>query len=290
MRLVKDLKGSGKNLVISPVYNEEENLEKYYSWLREHYQGDVLFINDGSIDNSADLIKSFKGSGIFIINHPERSGYGAAQMSAFKFACENGYFSLISVDSDLQHNPVHIRGMLDALNECEVVLGSRYLKKHDASNIPRDRFVINRYITAVLKNAYSVNITDPFCGMRAYRTSFLKKLKLDEKSYGFALEILMQIIKSGLEFREYPIDMIYFDEKRMFHDGLNDPAKRLKHYMNIIYHDFDNCGEFCKILSGIRKDAEIPLPEYSPEYVMQICPCDCKKKRDLKQKESINVP
>ncbi|RKY34590.1 MAG: hypothetical protein DRP80_04555 [Candidatus Omnitrophota bacterium] len=63
-----------ESLVIIPLYNEEKNLIKLYSLLRSFYSGDVLFVDDGSVDKSRLILSEFKSSNTFIISHRERKG------------------------------------------------------------------------------------------------------------------------------------------------------------------------------------------------------------------------
>jgi hypothetical protein len=86
--------------------------------------------------------------------------------------------------------------------------------------------MLKRYIGAVF--------SDPFCGFRGYRTSYLAGIRLREQSYGICLEMLMEIIRRGADYCEIPVACIYVDGSRRFHDGLNDPVKRLDYYKKIV--------------------------------------------------------
>lgn len=224
-----------KTLVICPVFNEQDAIEKFYFNLRENYSGDVLFVDDGSIDKSVDFLNRISLKNTFLIKHPKRRGYGAALISGINFSREKNYKKIITIDADLQHNPEHITRFLVELEEFDVVLGSRYAKKGVIADVPPDRFHINRHIAGLFELLFGVKFTDPFCGFRGYRNSFLDKICLKEHSYGFALEILLEIIRTGTFFMEIPVELIYLDSTRRFLDGLDDPKKRLNYYLEIIY-------------------------------------------------------
>jgi glycosyltransferase involved in cell wall biosynthesis len=223
-----------ENLIICPVYNEEDTIREFYQDLRGYYYQDVLFVDDGSTDKSKVYLSEIKNKNTFIVRHLKRFGYGVALASGFKFALEKKYKRIVTIDVDLQHNPQCIGLFLRALIEYEVVLGSRYIRIDNYLNIPRDRLLINRYVSRLLKLLFSVHFTDPFCGYRGYRESFLRRICIKEKSYGLGLEIILEIIRLKSTFTEVPIEAIYFNKMRKFLDGLNNPRRRLLYYLEIV--------------------------------------------------------
>jgi len=223
-----------KNLVICPVYNEEKTIEKFYPWLRNYYFEDVIFIDDGSSDKSKNFLCKIKNKNTFLIRHPQRKGYGASLISGFKFGLEEDYKKIVTIDADLQHNPYHLKKIFQQLNEYEVVLGSRYIRIDKFLDVPRQRLIVNRYISKLIKNLFSVSFSDPFCGYRGYTSSFLKRVFLKEESYGLSLEILLELIRLRVPFKEISVEAIYFDFSRKFLDGLNNPKMRLLYYLDII--------------------------------------------------------
>jgi dolichol-phosphate mannosyltransferase len=221
-------------LVICPVYNEARSIAEFWESLRLHYRDDVLFVNDGSTDESRDFLCRLKPARTFTIHHPRRRGYGAALISGFRFALDKGYKRIVTIDADLQHPPTHIRDFFNQLQEWEVILGSRYIKISKTLDIPHTRLVINRYIAGLISVLFYAELTDPFCGFRGYRDSFLRKANFKETSYGIGLEILLEIIRTKTAFKEIPVEAIYFKDSRRFLDGLDDPSKRLRYYLEVI--------------------------------------------------------
>lgn len=225
-----------ESIVICPVYNEEKTIQDFSSQLRKYYSGDVLFIDDGSNDRTGEFLYKVKGKDEFIIHHPNRFGYGAALISGLNFSKDNSYRKIITIDADLQHNPKNIPLFLKELEGFDVVLGSRYIKKiRKEVNVPVERFRINRHISSLMNMLFGIVFTDPFCGFRGYRESFLKKAVFKEHGYGFALDVILEMIRTRILFKEIPVEIIYNDTARKFLDGMDDPEKRLNYYLEIVY-------------------------------------------------------
>jgi dolichol-phosphate mannosyltransferase len=230
-------------VVVCPVYNESSHLAAFLERFREHCSLDALFINDGSVDGSECIIESAASSmdgRIEILNHTTRRGYGAALKTGFEVALCRGFKKVITIDADLQHRPEDIGAFLAALDRFDVVLGTRYMRSVETFRPPRSRYLINRYISRMIEKFSGVAFSDPFCGFRAYRSSFLRRIRLEEQSYGICLEMLLEIIRVQSGYSELPIELIYVDSTRVFLDGLDDPLKRLDYYRNVIRRRFDS--------------------------------------------------
>jgi dolichol-phosphate mannosyltransferase len=230
-------------IVVCPVYNEQKYLDRFYSQLKIHYPGDVVFIDDGSTDRGIEILRKSMGDEerdrMHILTHDSRHGYGLALMSGFRYALGKTYKKIITIDADLQHQPEDIHRFIAKLDTHAVVLGSRYLQNPSPPHVPKARLIINRYISSFLgeffsRDGFVMKLTDSFCGFRGYRRNFLYNARLTEKSYGIALEILFEILRLKVEATEITVKPIYFDDSRIFRDDLNDPYKRLNYYKEII--------------------------------------------------------
>jgi len=226
-----------KTLILCPVHNESGTLTRFIRRLYERTEASVLFIDDGSTDNSARIIwdeSKNMGERVHLLRHPVRRGYGAALISGFQTALQCGCENIITIDTDLQHQPEDIHRFERALEYSEVALGTRYSESSTIQNVPRSRYLINRYICGLFRKRFEVCFSDPFCGFRGYRRSFLKNITLFEQSYGICLEVLLEMIRTGASYDEIPVDMIYLDEGRQFMDGLDNPLMRLDYYRDVI--------------------------------------------------------
>src|SRR5215471_11653334 len=160
-----------KTLTAIPVYNEERHLEAVLSEVRR-YSPEILVVNDGSTDGTAKMLAAQPD--IAVVTHPQNQGYGAALISAFRYALEVGADVLVTMDCDGQHEPARIPVLLEAIHDADIVSGSRYLRDfRQDNNAPQDRRAINGIITEELNARFGLGLTDSFCGFKAYRRQAL---------------------------------------------------------------------------------------------------------------------
>jgi glycosyltransferase involved in cell wall biosynthesis len=221
-------------LTALPVYNEAEHVSAVLDEVRR-YSPDVLVVDDGSTDGTAELLAA--RDDIRIVTHKHNQGYGAALSSAFRYAQRFVYDVVVTIDCDGQHEPQRIPRFVAACQggNVDIVSGSRYLKKYDGdSEPPAQRRWINMQVTAELNRRFGLALTDAFCGFKAYRVEALKGLRITEKGYGMPLELWVQAARAGLRVVELPVPLIYLDEKRSFGGVLDDAATRLQYYHLVI--------------------------------------------------------
>lgn len=231
------------NLIIIPVFNEEKHIEGVIKKVRENSDSDILIINDGSTDKSLEIINSITpplnirgGWGeLKIITHAENQGYGKSLIDGFNFAISNNYRLAVTMDCDEQHEPHMVSTFLEEVKNFDIVSGSRYLKEYSTNNPPPlDRKKINEKITKIINRITNYNLTDSFCGFKAYKVDSLKKLKLTEWGYGMPLQLWIQAWQKNLSIKELPVERIYKNLGRSFGAELDDPEKRLAYYKRII--------------------------------------------------------
>ncbi len=218
-----------------PMYNEEQTLEGVLRAVRRYApEADILVVDDGSTDRSSEILARFPE--VRVIRHPENRGYGASLITGFRYALEHGYDVVVTMDCDEQHEPYLIPDLLEALEGADIVSGSRYLPGSSrGQDPPPDRLRINREITAEVNRLTGLGITDAFCGFKAYRAEALRRLELDEPSYGMPLQVWVQAAALGLRVREIPIGRIYKNPARRFWGGLEDPEVRLRYYREVLH-------------------------------------------------------
>jgi dolichol-phosphate mannosyltransferase len=215
-------------LTALPIYNEVGHAGDVLDQVLR-YSRDVLVVDDGSTDGTADLLR--RRGDVRVITHSHNLGYGAALKTAFDRALAEGYEVVVTIDCDGQHEPQRIPRFVAACRGVDIVSGSRYLKQYPGDSLPPpERRWVNQRVTAEINRLLGYNLTDAFCGFKAYRTSGLAHLRLTETGYGMPLELWVQAAHAGLKVIELPVPLIYLDEKRSFGGVLDDAATRLEYY------------------------------------------------------------
>ncbi len=219
-------------LTALPVYNERNYVEAAVGGALS-YSEEVLVVDDGSTDGTSQLLAA--RNDIHLISHRHNRGYGAALRSAFQFATRGGYEILVTIDCDGQHQPQLIPRFVETAASFDVVSGSRYLREFPGDNAPpEDRRRVNEQITAELNRRLGLNLTDAFCGFKAYRVEALKGVELTEDGYAMPLEFWVRAAERGLRITELPVPRIYLDAARSFGGSLDDTERRLDVYHRVL--------------------------------------------------------
>jgi dolichol-phosphate mannosyltransferase len=219
-------------LTALPVYNEVAHAGEVLDKVLK-YSPDVLVVDDGSTDGTTELLAA--RSDIIHVRHEPNQGYGAALRTAFEYSLHHKYDVLVTIDCDGQHEPQRIPEFVAAADQAQLVSGSRYLQIFDDQSIPpADRRRINMQITAELNERLGLNLTDAFCGFKAYRCQALAALEITETGYAMPLEVWVQAARAGLSILELPVPLIYLDEERSFGGALDDAARRLQYYHEVL--------------------------------------------------------
>jgi len=223
-----------RSLTALPVYNEVNSVDAVLNEVA-NYSEHVLVVDDGSTDGTSEILG--RRDDILVELHPVNRGYGAALATAFQYALQNNYDTLVTIDCDGQHEPQRIPHFVDVCSnkDVDIVSGSRYLKKYDHdSSPPAQRRLINQVITGEINEQLCLNLTDAFCGFKAYRVPALRDLVLTEPGYAMPLELWVQAAACDLTIVEIPVPLIYLDEKRSFGGVLDDGETRLKYYREVL--------------------------------------------------------
>jgi dolichol-phosphate mannosyltransferase len=222
-------------VVLIPVYNEESHLSGLLHKLREVYQGDVLFVDDGSCDRSVEVLDAHGDSRIRVLRQPTNRGYGATLIRGFEEVQRCGYDFVVTMDSDGQHRPDWLEDFFRTVQDWDVVSGSRYLGNFaENQSAPADRQRINQHVTATINQITGFGLTDSFCGFKAYRVAALRMLELRESGYSMPLQFWIQAKHFGLRVTELPVSRIYDDPNRSFGAELDNPEVRLRYYLETI--------------------------------------------------------
>jgi len=232
-------------LTALPVYNEVKHVRAVVDEVRR-YSPNVLLVDDGSTDGTSELLDSpeFRSlAGVHVERHPKNRGYGAALRTAFDYARREGYELVVTIDCDGQHQPQRIPKFVEAAAGYDIVSGSRYLEKFPGNSAaPPERRKINEQLTAELNRRLGLQLTDAFCGFKAYRVAALDKLQVNEAGYAMPLELWVQAAHEKLRIREIPVPRVYLDENRSFGASLDDGWTRLEYYHLVLDRSFARIG------------------------------------------------
>jgi len=223
---------SDRWLAALPVYNEANSVNQVLDLVVQHAEN-ILVVDDGSTDGTAEQLS--QRADISVVRHPVNRGYGAALNTAFQFAIDNDFDVIVTLDCDGQHEPQRIPRFVSAARSADIVSGSRYLKTYPGDTAPPpQRLFVNRQITRQLNQQLGLQLTDAFCGFKAYRVDALKKLKITEFGYAMPLQLWVQAAMKGLTIIEIPVPLIYLDLSRSFGGQLDQAEVRLKYYNEVI--------------------------------------------------------
>lgn len=202
-----------ENLVIIPTYNEKENIEKIIRYVFNlPMQFDILIIEDGSPDGTADIVKRLMQEfpdKLHIIERKGKLGLGTAYITGFKWALEREYQYITEMDADFSHNPDDLIRLHDACaNGADVAVGSRYKTGVNVVNWPMGRVLMSYYGSAYVRFITRMKVRDTTAGFVCYTRKVLETMDLDRvkfKGYAFQIEMKYSAWKLGFKIEEVSI-------------------------------------------------------------------------------------
>jgi len=202
-------------LVIIPTYNEKENIENIIRAVQSlPITFDMLIIDDGSPDGTADIVKRLIATEfadkLHILERSGKQGLGTAYIMGFKWAIEHKYDFIFEMDADFSHNPNDLLKLYDACaNEgADVAIGSRYITGVNVVNWPMGRVLMSYYASMYVRTVLGISIRDTTAGFVCYRREVLETIELDKirfKGYAFQIEMKFTSYKCGFKIKEVPI-------------------------------------------------------------------------------------
>lgn len=202
------------SLVIIPTYNELGNIEKMvHKVFSLPKPFDLLIIDDGSPDGTAQLVKKLQqqySSRLFLIERSGKLGLGTAYITGFKWALEKSYQFIFEMDCDFSHNPDDLLRLYSACeqNNFDIAVGSRYVKGGGFVNWPKDRIRLSKNASRYVNFITGIGIKDPTAGFICYKRKVLDTIDLDKiqfVGYAFQIEMKFAARKLGFKITEVPI-------------------------------------------------------------------------------------
>lgn len=201
-----------KPLIFIPTYNEAENVEVLFNQIKAlGLDADILFLDDNSPDGTGEIIDRLvaHNKGVSVLHRSGKLGIGSAHMRGIHWAYEGGYKQLITMDCDFTHTPDRIADFLAHAEQCDIVVGSRYMEKGSLAGWSLWRKALTRF-------AHFLTVTllrMPYDATGAFRLYRIDKIPagtfdlIDSRSYSFFFESLYLLWLNGHSVKEIPLEL-----------------------------------------------------------------------------------
>lgn len=203
------------SIVIIPTYNEKENAEKIIRAVMGLDKAfDILIIDDGSPDGTADIVKRLIQTDfpdrLHIIERSGKLGLGTAYITGFKWSLKQGYDYIFEMDADFSHNPNDLPRLYAATHDegYDVAIGSRYVSGVNVVNWPIGRVLMSYFASDYVRLVTGINIHDTTAGFVCYKRRVLETIPLEKirfKGYAFQIEMKFTAYKIGFKIKEVPV-------------------------------------------------------------------------------------
>lgn len=206
-----------KTFVVIAAYNEGKSISKVIHDLRRKNYTNIVVVDDGSRDDTFEIIRA---EPVYALRHVINRGQGASLKTGIDFALSNDADIIITFDADGQHRVEDIPAMLKPIleGECDVTIGSRFLKKTD---MPLFRRLTLKTGVMILWIFYGVKMTDAHNGFRAMSRNAAQKIEITSDRMEHASQIVEEIHKKNIKYKEVPVIIKYTDySMRKGHGGI----------------------------------------------------------------------
>ena len=210
--LNKQIKGFGlKTLVIIPTYNELDNVRKLIpDILERHPDFNVLIVDDGSPDGTGSYVKdlSLKDERVKLLEREKKLGLGTAYVAGFRYMLYNGYDLALQMDADYSHDPGELKNFINAAQNYDLIIGSRYITGVNVVNWPLRRLLLSYFANIYSRIITGIPVKDCTGGFKCFRRAVLESINLDKiksNGYSFQIEMNYKAWKNGFRIGEIPI-------------------------------------------------------------------------------------
>lgn len=203
-------------LVIVPTYNERENITRLIgSILEQDPRLEILVVDDGSPDGTGELVEALiqHEARVHILKRPRKMGLGTAYIAGFRWALQESYDFVFEMDADFSHDPAHLSQFLSAIEEADLVLGSRYRNgKVTVVNWPIKRLLLSYFANVYARVVTGLPVWDATGGFKCFRRKVLEAIDLSHvRSNGYAFQIEMSFRAWRKHFKIVEIPIVFVD-------------------------------------------------------------------------------
>ncbi|MDA0578201.1 MAG: polyprenol monophosphomannose synthase [Verrucomicrobia bacterium] len=211
-------------VVIIPTYDEHDNVRPIAAAIHAaDSEAHVLFVDDNSPDGTGAIVDAMaeKDPRIHAVHNPHKGGLGRAYVIGFKWAIAKRYDLIFEMDADFSHDPRELPNFLAAIEQADLVLGSRYVKGIRITNWPLSRLLLSKTAATYVRLITGMPITDPTGGFKCFRREVLEAINLDSvmsSGYSFQVEMTHTAWMKGFRIVELPI---IFEDRRSGYSKMN---------------------------------------------------------------------
>ena len=198
-------------LVVVPTYNERINLPQIIPAILAQDPGiEVLVVDDNSPDGTGQLADQMvaEDARIHVLHRGRKEGLGKAYLAGFRWALDQGYDLVFEMDADFSHDPRFLPTFLEAIQDADLVIGSRYKTGVNVINWPIRRLLLSIGANQYARLVTGLPLADSTGGFKCFRRRVLEAIPLERvRSNGYAFQIEMSFLawKKGFRIREIPI-------------------------------------------------------------------------------------
>jgi dolichol-phosphate mannosyltransferase len=198
-------------LVILPAYNEAENvLPLSREVLKQDVGLEVLVVDDASPDGTARLVTEAMADErrLHLLNREAKLGLGSAYLAGFRYGLERDYERILTMDCDFSHNPRYLPELLHAMDDADMVIGSRYVQGGGIRNWALHRRVLSAFANFYTRVLLRLPVRDCTSGYRCYSRAVLEQVNpfaSEASGYSFLEEMVWRVHRAGFRVREVPI-------------------------------------------------------------------------------------
>ena len=203
-------------LVIVPTYNERENIRRLIdSVLRQDGRIEMLIVDDGSPDGTGQIVAEIESAEprVHLLEREKKMGLGTAYIAGFRWALERGYQYVMEMDADFSHDPAHLPQFLRAIEDADLVLGSRYQQgRVTVVNWPISRLILSYSANLYARAVTGLPVWDATGGFKCFRSEVLQSIDFSRvRSNGYAFQIEMSFRAWKRNFRIVEIPIVFVD-------------------------------------------------------------------------------
>ena len=206
-----------RSLVVIPTYNEADNIPGLIPRvLGLGKEFEVLVVDDHSPDGTAGLVKLMQSTDarVHLIEREAKLGLGTAYVAGFKYALERDFDFIFEMDADFSHDPNELPKLLHKAEECDLVIGSRYVSGVNVVNWPMRRLILSFCANLYTRYITGMPVKDATGGFKCYRRAVLESIDLNGiHSNGYAFQIEMNFLAWTKGFRVCEIPIVFVDRR-----------------------------------------------------------------------------